>query len=104
MLISIVVPVFNNQGTLRRTFDGVAEIFRSKLRQHSFEVIFVDDGSRDGSGDEMLAIRRDHSEAKLVFFTRNFGQSSAMAAGSRHARGDCVINISADLQDPIELM
>ena len=104
MFISIVVPVFNNRGTLRKTFDGIAEQFRTKVAHHTFEVIFVDDGSKDGSDDELLAIRREHNEAKLLFFTRNFGQSSAMAAGNRHASGDCVINISADLQDPIELM
>jgi glycosyltransferase involved in cell wall biosynthesis len=104
MLISIVVPVFNNQGTLRKTFDGIAEQFRSKLTRHTFEILFVDDGSKDGSADELLAIKREHNEAKLLFFTKNFGQASAMAAGNRHASGDCVINISADLQDPIDLM
>jgi polyisoprenyl-phosphate glycosyltransferase len=104
MLISIVVPVFNNQGTLRKTYDGIAEQFRLRLAHHAFEVIFVDDGSEDGSADELLAVRREHSEAKLLFFTKNFGQASAMAAGNRHANGNCVINISADLQDPIELM
>ncbi len=104
MLISVVVPVFNNQGTLRKTFDGIVEHFRSKLARHTFEIIFVDDGSKDGSADELLSLRREHAEAKLLFFTRNFGQASAMAAGNRHASGDCVINISADLQDPIELM
>lgn len=103
MLITVVVPVYNNYGTLRRTFDGIAAQFK-EIGRYSFEVIFVNDGSKDNSEFELQALRQEHAEVKLISFTRNFGQASAMAAGNRHAQGECVINISADLQDPVELM
>lgn len=104
MLISIVVPVYNNFGTLTKTFDQIQHEFITHLFHHRFEVIFINDGSHDQSQAELLELKSRHSEVKVLKFTRNFGQNAAMAAGNRQAKGDCLINISADLQDPIELM
>ena len=104
MLISIVVPVYNNQGTLRKTFEQIHEQFLTHIPGFSFEVIFINDGSKDQSFAELRVLQSEYAEVKVISFTRNFGQNAAMAAGNRHAKGDCVINISADLQDPIDLM
>jgi len=104
-LISVSIPVYNNQGSLAITFDRLKKVFSEEIKQHELEVIFVNDGSKDRSWDELKKIKESNpSYVRLIRFTKNFGQNPAIMAGLRHSRGDCVINISADLQDPIELI
>ena len=71
---------------------------------HECEIIFVDDGSKDSSLQEILELRKTDPCIKAITFTRNFGQMSAMLAGFKEASGDIIVNISADMQDPIELI
>jgi glycosyltransferase involved in cell wall biosynthesis len=102
---SVVIPVYFNAGSLRPTFNKVSEV----LEKHSFvkiyEIIFVDDGSGDASYQEMLEMKNAYPDVvKLIKFTRNFGQLAAIKAGYYYAKGNCIINISADLQDPPELI
>ena len=66
-------------------------------------MVFVNDGSRDASLEEMRALAASDPRVQAITFTRNFGQLAAIIAGYRHAQGDAVINMSADLQDPAEL-
>lgn len=101
--ISYVVPVYNNQGSIRKTWEGIRTLYSTTMPQDDYEVIFVDDGSRDGSYAEMQEVSSEDPKVKLLRFTRNFGQVPAIIAGYEAARGDAVINISADLQDPVEL-
>src|SRR4051794_9504558 len=104
MNVSIVVAVFNNEGSLAETHRQVQELFHSRLPGHTYEFVFVDDGSRDGSRQELMRLHEADPQVKILTFTRNFGQMAAMLAGFKAATGDAVINISADLQDPIELV
>ena len=104
MKISIVVPVYQNEGAITATHDQVAGVFERDLPEHEYELVLVDDGSKDGSWQEILALQARDPHVKAITFTRNFGQMAAMLAGFREATGDAVINISADLQDPIELI
>jgi dolichol-phosphate mannosyltransferase len=102
---SIVIPVYFNEGTLTQTLDNIKHNVIEHNKSLSFEVIFVDDGSGDGSFDELLQIRRQNPEiVKIIKLTRNFGQISALYAGFNHAEGRCVVAISADGQDPVELI
>ena len=101
--ISYVVPVYNNQGSIRKTWEGIRTLYSTTMPQDDYEVIFVDDGSRDGSYAEMQEVSGEDPKVKLLRFTRNFGQVPAIIAGYEAAQGDAVINISADLQDPVEL-
>ena len=103
-LISVVVAVYQNKGSLEATHAGIREQFEGPLNDYRYEVIFVDDGSPDGSLDELRAIRASDPCVKIITFTRNFGQMAAMLAGFQEAQGQAVINISADLQDPVELI
>ena len=76
---------------------------RNKSRSH--QIIFTDDGSTDSSFEVLLDIRRQNDEnVDIIKFTRNFGQLLAVVAGYDHAAGDCIINLSADLQDPPHLI
>lgn len=102
--ISVVIAVYQNEGSLTETHAQIARLFEGPLKQHELELIFVNDGSSDGSLEELLAIRVVDPAVKVITFTRNFGQMAAMLAGFAEATGDAVINISADLQDPIALM
>ena len=104
MKVSIVVAVYQNEGSLAETHDRIEATFEHDLPQHEYELIFVDDGSKDASWQEILNLKARDPRVKAITFTRNFGQMAAMLAGFKAATGDAVINISADLQDPIELI
>jgi polyisoprenyl-phosphate glycosyltransferase len=100
---SIVVPVFQNEANLPDTIPKLLSL-GSSLPSYALELIFVDDGSQDRS----FTILTDHAARhpgiiKVVKLTRNFGQIPAIQAGLRHATGDCVGIISADLQEPWEI-
>jgi dolichol-phosphate mannosyltransferase len=103
--ISVVVPVYCNQETVRETCQKILEI---KIQQFNFlelEIIFVDDGSSDGSWQELTNLRAENpGVVSLVKLSRNFGQVSAILAGYATAQGDAIITISADLQDPVSVM
>ncbi|MDO8448284.1 MAG: glycosyltransferase family 2 protein [Rhodoferax sp.] len=104
MKISFVVAVYHNEGAISKTHEKIQSVFSNALAQHEYEIVFVDDGSQDGSLREILSLREQDLRVKVITFTRNFGQMAAMLAGFREATGDAVINISADLQDPVELI
>ena len=104
MKISFVVAVYHNEGAVSKTHEKILSVFTDQLAQHEYEIIFVDDGSKDGSLKEILGIRAQDQRVKVITFTRNFGQMAAMLAGFKETTGDAVINISADLQDPVELI
>src|SRR5215207_5554872 len=103
--ISVVVPVFNNQPTLAETCRQIVEVHESSFKDLELEVIFVTDGSTDKSWEELVRLQELHKgKISLLNLSRNFGQQGALFAGFNSARGDAVICVSADLQDPISLM
>lgn len=104
MKISFVIAVYQNAGALTETHKQLSALFEGSLAKHEAEIIFVNDGSSDGSYEELLEIKKTNPEVKVISFTRNFGQMAAMLAGFKEASGDAVVNISADLQDPIDLI
>jgi dolichol-phosphate mannosyltransferase len=98
---SLVIPVYHNEGCLIPLTDTIMQEVVSRNPNRTCEIIFIDDGSRDKSLDELLDIRaRFPNIVKVIKFSRNFGQNSAIIAGLSHASGKCVIVISADGQDP----
>lgn len=104
MKISFVVAVYHNEGALSKTHEKIRLVFSNELVHHEYEIVFVDDGSKDGSLQELLDLKDQDPRVKVITFTRNFGQMAAMLAGFKEATGDAIINISADLQDPVELI
>jgi glycosyltransferase involved in cell wall biosynthesis len=104
LIISFVVAVYRNAGAISKTHEQIKSVFASDLQTHTYEIVFVDDGSDDGSLQEILALKKEDPRLKAITFTRNFGQMAAMLAGFKEATGDAVINISADLQDPVQLI
>lgn len=104
MKISFVIAVYHNEGSLATTHEKLKSLFEGPLSEYEQEFVFVDDGSTDGSLRELLELKAKDTAVKVITFTRNFGQMAAMLAGFNEATGDAIINISADLQDPVELI
>ncbi|MCU0708266.1 MAG: glycosyltransferase family 2 protein [Pirellula sp.] len=102
MLISVVVPVYNEQEVLPHLFEKLPAVL--ERTGYSYEIIVVNDGSHDGTADWMRQQARLDDRIKLIQFSRNFGQQAAMTAGLDYARGDVVVVMDADLQDPPELL
>lgn len=100
LLLSIVVPVYNECDMLPLLLDRLLPIL--KALSLATEVLFVDDGSKDGSALFITNAMKTHSSLRLVKLSRNFGKEAALTAGIEHARGDAVIVMDADLQDPPE--
>lgn len=103
MKISYVLPVYNNKGSIKPSWQGISDLFSSSLLGMDYEVILVNDGSRDDSWAEMREVAALDNRVRTINFSRNFGQLAAILAGYEHASGDAIINMSADLQDPVEL-
>jgi dolichol-phosphate mannosyltransferase len=101
-MISVVVPVYNEKESLVLLHAEIADTARKAGLD--LEVIFVDDGSKDGSWDVIAGLTHEHSQVHGIRFRRNFGKAAALSAGFRAARGDLVLTLDADLQDdPLEI-
>jgi undecaprenyl-phosphate 4-deoxy-4-formamido-L-arabinose transferase len=95
--VSIIVPVFNNAGTLDELHRRIISVLEG--RGASFEIIFVDDGSRDNSWEVLRKLRGGDSRVRALRFARNFGQAAALCAAMERVRGRVVVSIDADLQN-----
>ena len=100
-LVSLVVPVYNEEEVIG-TFYERASGALGALAGYDWEIVFVDDGSRDSSYDKLAAFAARDPHVRVLKFSRNFGHQIAISAGIDHARGDCVVVIDSDLQDPPE--
>ena len=99
MSISIVVPCFNEQEALPFFYKEFKSL-TTKMSYEDFELIFVDDGSRDKTLDTIKDIAKNDTRIKYISFSRNFGKEAAILAGLEHSKGDYVALMDADLQDP----
>lgn len=99
-LLSVIVPVYNEEGGIRALLDRLLPV----IEKHKYEVIFVDDGSKDGTLKDIKVFTESNKNIKLISFVRNFSHQTALTCGYEHAEGDAVITIDADLQDPPELI
>ena len=103
-LVSVIVPVYFNAGSLPSLAERLRAIAGAASADFDVEVLLVDDGSGDASWERIEQIARDWPAARGVRLTRNFGSQMAIAAGLREARGDAAAVLSADLQEPPELL
>ena len=100
--LSVIVPVYNESGNLSPLHDALVSALDAA--QVEFEVLYVDDGSSDGSSDELRAIVASDPRARVIRFVRNYGQTAALSAGFRHARHPLLATMDADLQnDPADI-
>ena len=102
-LISVVVPVFNESAVLRAFHERASRVLHG-IADFDYELLFVDDGSRDDTYAQLKALAATDAHVRLLKFSRNFGHQIAISAGIDHARGDCVVVTDVDLQDPPEVI
>lgn len=101
-LISIVLPVFNEEAGIQATIDTLLNYIEQQ--EEKYELIFVDDGSKDKSVAIIKRALAQNDHIKLVEFSRNFGHQLAITAGLEYTKGDAVVVMDADLQDPPEVI
>ena len=102
--ISFVIPVYRNERAVTLTYQKIKGALASDLSSYAYEFVFVDDGSDDGSLEELVHLHESDPHVRVISFTRNFGQMAAILAGLKGATGDLILHLSADLQDPVELI
>ncbi|MCF0215004.1 MAG: glycosyltransferase family 2 protein [Fibrobacteraceae bacterium] len=100
MLLSVIVPVFNEEEIVAKTF----EVLEDELKNVPHELIFVNDGSKDRTKEILESLIPEDSANKIVSFSRNFGHQAAFSAGLQACKGDAVVIIDGDLQDPPSLI
>lgn len=102
MKISVVVPCYNEEATVERFYDACLPVLKDM--NVDYEIIFVNDGSRDKTRERLAELSEKDFNVKVVNFSRNFGQQPAILCGFRYSTGDCVVELDCDLQDPVELI
>lgn len=98
---SLVVPVFNEEEVLPIFYDTVIPIFEKN--NEAFEIVFINDGSSDKTESILRDLAFNDKRVKVLHFSRNFGQQAAVQAGLAYAKGDAMIVMDVDLQDPPEV-
>jgi glycosyltransferase involved in cell wall biosynthesis len=107
MKLSIIIPVFNEEaviGTTHKSISGLLEDMIWKEIISDYEIIYVDDGSKDNSLSLLRTFSTESQKVKVISFSRNFGHQPALTAGILYSTGDAVVSLDADLQDPPELI
>lgn len=99
---SVIVPVFNEEQVINESYRRLKEVMDKT--NEPYELVFVNDGSKDKTANIIFEFHKNDSNVVLLNFSRNFGHQNAVTAGMAYARGDAIIIIDADLQDPPEVM
>ena len=102
-LCSIVVPCFNEEAVIRKTHERLLK-FMDQEPSCRFEILYVDDGSRDGTFALLKGLQAAEPRVRVVALSRNFGHQVTVTAGLEHAAGHAVVVMDADLQDPPEII
>src|SRR5262245_40711173 len=100
--VSVVIPVYNEEQSLLPLYEQLTSVLGSSVTD--YEILFIDDGSTDGSVNTLKRLWQSDSHVRLIQHRRNFGKADALAAGFAEARYEIVITLDADLQDdPVEI-
>ena len=102
-VISVVIPVYNEENNVANTYQAVCDVFDKALPDFDFEIVFTDNHSTDDTMLELEKIATKDSRVRVASFTRNFGFNRSLITAYRLARGDAAIQLDCDLQDPPEL-
>lgn len=101
--ITIIIPAYNEEESLPYLIERIKKLIDS-INKYNFEILFINDGSKDKTLELIKSYREEDNRISYVNFSRNFGKETAMIAGLDYAKGDAVIFMDADLQDPPELV
>jgi len=101
MKISLVIPAYNEEGNILRLSERIRHVMENL---GEYEVILVDDGSRDNTLQVLKLLHQEYPQFHYLSFSRNFGHQNALRSGIDHATGNCIISLDADLQHPVEMI
>lgn len=101
--VSVVIPMYYEEDVAQECYNRVVKVLKS-IKDYEYEIIFVNDGSKDKTLEILENIARKDSNVKIISFSRNFGHQAAVTAGIKYVTGDAIVIIDADLQDPPELI
>lgn len=101
--VSLVIPMYYEEEVANECYEKVSNVLKG-LDKYDYEIIFVNDGSKDKTLEILEEISKKDEKAKIISFSRNFGHQAAVTAGLREVTGDAIVIIDADLQDPPELI
>jgi dolichol-phosphate mannosyltransferase len=100
LLLSVIIPVYNEEKNIAPLLARLLPV----VEKYKYEIIFVNDGSRDGTENEIKKFSTENKAIKLLSFSRNFSHQAALSCGYQVVQGDCVISLDADCQDPPEVI
>ncbi len=103
MLLSVIIPCYNEEEVLEETWESLSAVL-DNLENMEYEMLFVNDGSRDQTGEILRTLALKDDRVRVISLSRNFGHQPALTAGLNHCRGDLAVILDADLQDPPELI
>ena len=101
--ISVVIPMYNEEEVVKTSYLRIEKVLE-ELKQYEYEIIFIDDGSKDKTLELLQEIAKENEKVVILSLSRNFGHQVAVTAGIQYVTGDAVIIMDADLQDPPELI
>ncbi len=102
--VSILIPAYNEEKSLPSLYEALRNLMDSMKEQYQWEVLFVNDGSKDHTLEMIVQLRQQDNRINYVNLSRNFGKENAMLAGFDYVTGDCMVIMDADLQDPPQLI
>lgn len=102
--ISVVIPTYNEEANVKALTEAIVSVMEQDLSRYDYEIIFIDNHSKDGTQKMLRQICSENRRVKAIFNARNFGQMRSPVHGLKQAYGDCVIRMCADFQDPVEMI
>ena len=102
--ISVVVPMYYEEQVAEECYKRTKSVLESLKEKYDYEIIFINDGSKDKTLNILEKIAKDDENVKIISFSRNFGHQAAVTAGLQYVTGDACVIMDADLQDPPELI
>ena len=102
--ISIVVPCYNEEGNVQNMADSIRALFNNELKNYSYEIIFIDNDSKDNTKNIIRRICESDKDVKAIFNAKNFGQFNSPYYGILQSNGDATVLIACDFQDPVEVI
>lgn len=103
-IVSVMVPTYNEEGNVLPLYNAIINEFKNQLPEYDYEILFIDNCSKDSTRDKLMSICNNDKKVKAIFNARNFGQNNSPFYGLLNTSGDCAICICADFQEPVEMI
>ena len=102
--ISVVIPTYNEEANVVPLAKAVSEVMERDLREYDYEILFIDNHSKDNTQALLRGLCANNKKIKAIFNAKNFGQARSPVYGMKQAYGDCVVRMCADFQDPVDMI